>query len=290
MAVSHYFNNYAGNRTSEQGLMEDVIVESIQIMGHNVQFLPRESWDGDDAIFGEKRNSKFNRSYTIEAYIANVEGYEGDGDFFSKFGLEIRDTSNFIISRRAFERYVPSSVCTRPREGDLIYVPVMKKIFEIKFVEEELMFFSLGNRNPYIYELRCELFRYNDEDINTGVEDVDLVEELSAYSIELSLGNGTGNYQRGEVVYTGANQQYAIASAEVKNWDSSNKTIQLLQIKGEFVDGSLLVGVTSNSRYNIVETDILGDFSEYDLFDNKDLQSEANNFIDFTEVNPFGTP
>jgi hypothetical protein len=290
MAVSHYFNNYAGNRTSEQGLMEDVIVESIQIMGHNVQYLPRESWDGDDQIFGEKRNSKFNRAYTMEAYIANVEGYEGDGDFFSKFGLEIRDTSNFVISRRAFERYVPSTVATRPREGDLIYIPVMRKIFEIKFIEEELMFFSLGNREPYIYELRCEMFRYNDEDIDTGVADVDIIEELSAYSIELNLNNGSGSYRKGEIVYQGANAEYAIATAEVKNWNSSEGKIQLLQIKGEFAGGSNLIGVTSNAIYNIVSTDTLGDFNEYDLFDNKDLQTEADDFIDFTETNPFGTP
>lgn len=149
--TSHYFNNYSANETNEMRLMEDVIVESIQIMGHDVFYLPREAWSEDDNILGENVTNRFKRAYTIEAYLANVEGYEGDGDFFSKFGLEIRDTSNFILSRRSFEKYIPSSIAIRPREGDLIYVPVMQKIFEIKFVEEELMFFSLGKRNPYIY-------------------------------------------------------------------------------------------------------------------------------------------
>ena len=137
-------------------------------------------------VFGEYSKSKFNKAYMVELYLANVEGFEGQSDFFSKFGLEIRDTSNFIVSRRTFERYLPSAVAIRPREGDLIFVPLMNKLFEIKFVEEELMFFSIGNRNPYIYELRCELFRYSNEEISTGVDVIDRVEADVGYTTSLS--------------------------------------------------------------------------------------------------------
>jgi hypothetical protein len=175
MGTNHYFNNFSPGVINEQRLLEDMIVESIQIMGHDCWYIPRDAYDTVDQILGESVNAKFTRAYAIESYIANVEGYEGDGDFFSKFGLDIRDTSNFIVSYRSFNRYIPSVITVRPREGDLIYVPLMRKLFEIKYVEEELLFFSLGKRHPYIYELRCEVFRYSNENIITGVEEVDEV-------------------------------------------------------------------------------------------------------------------
>jgi len=290
MAVSHYFNNYSGTATNEQRLMEDVIGESIKIMGHNVFYLPREAWNDDDTIFGENVNTKFNRAYNIEMYLANVEGYEGDGDFFSKFGLEIRDTSNFIVARRAFEKYVPSSIAIRPREGDLIFIPVMQKMFEIKFVEEELMFFSLGKRNPFIYELRCELFRYSHQNIDTGVEEVDHVEHSLSYTIEVGLGAGSGNYYMNERVYQGANLAVSTASAEVKDWDNANNKLYLMNVIGQFAAGSTLIGNDSNTRYTVADSDTLGDFLDYDIYDNRQIQTEANAFIDFSETNPFGSP
>ena len=143
MATSVHFNNFSPAYTNEQRLMEDNIVESIKIMGHDCWYVPREGFNEVDSLFGENPQSKFERAFNVEMYLANVEGYEGDGDFFSKFGVEIRDTSNFIVSRKSFERYIPSNIAVRPREGDLIFVPTLQKLFEIKFIEEELMFFSL---------------------------------------------------------------------------------------------------------------------------------------------------
>ena len=182
MAVNRYFNNFPGQArfNNEHMLVEDVIVESIQIMGHNSYYIPRES-------FGEYSKSKFNKAYQIEVYLANVTGFEGDGDFFSKFGLEIRDTSNFIISRRSFARHVPSSLRQRPQEGDLLYVPILHKMFELKFVEHEMLFHQVGKRLPYIYELRCEAFRFSQEQIDTGVEEIDDVAEENAYKMKLNL-------------------------------------------------------------------------------------------------------
>jgi len=290
MAVSHYFNNYSGTATNEQRLMEDVIGESIKIMGHNVFYLPREAWNDDDTIFGENVNTKFNRAYNIEMYLANVEGYEGDGDFFSKFGLEIRDTSNFVVARRAFEKYVPSAIAVRPREGDLIFIPVMQKMFEIKFVEEELMFFSLGKRNPYIYELRCELFRYSHQNIDTGVEEVDHVEHTLSYTIEVGLSTGSGNYYMNERVYQGSNLASSSASAEVKDWDNANNKLYLMNVIGQFAANTTLIGNDSNTRYTVANSDTLGDFLDYDIYDNRQIQTEANAFIDFSETNPFGSP
>jgi hypothetical protein len=291
MATSVYFNNFSAATINEQRLMEDVIVESIKIMGHDVKYMPREAYDSTDDIIGESPQAKFSRAYTVEMYLANVEGYEGDGDFFSKFGLEIRDTSNFVISRRTFERYIPSAIATRPREGDLLFVPVLGKIFEIKFVEEELMFFALGKRSPYIYELRCEVFRYSQEDFSTGDSEIDDIENNIAYTIKLNLGNGSGNYNIGELVYQGANANTgATVTAQVKDWDISTKILEVINIKGIFAGATQVKGNTSNATYTVTTFDDLSDFIYNDDSDNRAIQTEANNFIDLTEINPFGVP
>jgi hypothetical protein len=290
MAVSQYFNNYSGRMTGEQRLMEDNIVESIKIMGHDCWYVPREGFNETDSLFGENPQSKFERAYHMEMYLANVEGYEGDGDFFSKFGVEIRDTSNFICSRRSFERYVPSSIAQRPREGDLVFVPGLQKLFEIKFVEEELLFFSLGNRNPYIYEMRCELFRYSQESINTGVDEIDHVEHTLGYAIQIDVTTGSGNFYQEERVYQGTDLASATASADVRDWDPTLKQLQLINIIGEFATGSAIKGATSNANYNISITDTLGDYLDYDTYDNKIIQTEADVIMTFNENNPFGDP
>jgi len=290
MATSVYFNSFSPALTNEQRLMEDVIVESIKIMGHDVKYLPREAYDSTDDIIGESPQAKFTRAYTVEMYLANVEGYEGDGDFFSKFGLEIRDTSNFIISRKTFERYVPSKVAKRPREGDLIFVPLLGKVFEIKFVEEELMFFSLGKRSPFIYELRCEVFRYSQEDFETGDKEIDDLEHGAAYTIELNVGAGSGNYHINEILYQGSNLSSSTVSAEVKYWDNANNKLQVINIKGVFTNGLNVIGDTSNTRYILTNYDDLADLIDWDDSDNRVIQTEANNFIDLTEINPFGVP
>lgn len=290
MATSVYFNNFSGATINEQRLMEDVVGESIKIMGHDVKYMPREVYDSADDIIGESPNAKFSRAYTVEMYLANVEGYEGDGDFFSKFGLEIRDTSNFVVGRRAFEKYIPSTIATRPREGDLIYVPTLGKIFEIKFVEEELMFFSLGKRTPYIYELRCEVFRYSNEDLSTGDKEIDDIEHVAAYAIQLSLGTGSGQYIIDERVYQGGSITDYIARAEVKNTMIAEKKIEVYNIVGEFSPGTTLIGETSGASYVLASSDDLDDWVDNDDFDNRALQTEANTFVDFTETNPFGMP
>jgi hypothetical protein len=290
MGTSVYFNNYSVGVINEQRLLEDLIVESIQIMGHDCFYIPRDSYNGDDEIYGETINAKFTRAYGMEIYLANVEGYEGDGDFFSKFGLEIRDTSNFVVSTRTFNKYVPSNIATRPREGDLLYVPVMRKLFEIKFVEEELNFFSIGKRNPYMYELRCELFRFSDENFSTGVEEIDDVEVENSYTIELALGTGSGNYLAGELVYQGSNEATSNTKAIVTNFDPNTKKITLHNIVGTFASATNLRGNTSNALYVVTSTDVLGDYVFYDDYDNKELQTEAALFIDLSEINPFGMP
>ena len=218
MAVNRYFQNYPEQTriNNEHMLIEDVIVESIEVMGHNAYYIPRESFDNGDMIFGEYSKSKFNKAYLIDVYLANVSGFEGDGDFFSKFGLEIRDTSNFVISRRSFMRHIPSTLRQRPQEGDLLYIPILHKMFELKFVEQELLFHQIGKKLPYVYELRCEAFRFSEEEIDTGIEEIDDVAEESAYKLKLNLSttaNVAGDLLEEDIVYQSSDGTWANAFA-----------------------------------------------------------------------------
>ena len=288
MATSHYFNNYAATKINEVQLYEDVLIESIKIMGHDVWYMPRENWNENDNIFGENVQSKFDRAYLMEMYLANVQGWEGDGELFTKFGLELRQGTNLVVAKRTFNKYMPTSITPRPREGDLIYVPVMQQLFEIKFVEEELLFFARGYRYPYIFELRCEVFRYSSEQINTGVDQIDQVDQNATYTVVLDV-SGTGNFNIGEMVYQGANLTSSTASAKVADWDPNNKKLNLYHIKGEFSQSASLKSTDTNLTFTITSTDTLGDNVYYDLFDNKQLQDEANTIM-VLQSNPFGNP
>ncbi len=276
--------------------MEDVIVESIEIMGHELYYIPRDSYDSGDMIFGEYKNSKFTKAYNMEGYIANVEGFEGDGDFFGRFGLEIRDTSNFVISRRSFAKNLPTSLRVRPQEGDLIYVPLMHRLFEIKFIEKKLMFYSLGNREPYIYEMRCELFRFSEEAIDTGIEEIDEIEQENAYTQKLNLPiTGFNNFFDNEVVYQSPDGTWAnnVAHAEIRDWYKANGTMFVVGITGQFSSNgaNTLYGNTSGAQFSVSSVgDEKNDYVKFDIFNNSDFDTGADLILDLSEVNPFGSP
>jgi hypothetical protein len=298
MAVNNYFNNFPTQQRvwNEFSLMEDVIVESIKIMGHNVYYIPRESFDEGDMIFGEYAKSAFNKAYVIEAYLVNVNSHGGQQDFFTKFGLEIRDDDNFIISRRSFLSTIPGSLRERPQEGDLVYVPVLRKMFEIKFVEHELMFHSIGKRLPFVYDMKCEAFRASQEQIATGVQEIDQVGIDNLYTIDLSLVPATGypdlDYLHGETVFQSPNNQIvsATSTGTVKQWFKGNNTLQVYNVVGNFTQDNLIIGKTSNTHYRTAVVDTMTDYNYYDMFDNKQLNTDAAEVLDLSEFNPFGTP
>ena len=295
MAVNRYFNQFPGqNRfNNESMLLEDLINESIQIMGHNCYYIPRESFDNGDMVFGEYSKSKFNKAYMVELYLANVEGFEGQSDFFSKFGLEIRDTSNFIVSRRAFAKYIPSYSRFRPQEGDLVYVPLLHKMFEIKFVEQELMFHSLGKRLPFVYEMRCEAFRFSQDEIDTGIDEIDDVAAENSYTEKLVLNtNGTGLIYEEDVVFQSPDGTYAnsTAHATVKDWFKANGTLFVYDVTGSFSANANVYAKSSNARYTMASKDTMTDYVIYDIFDNKDVDTGADLILDLSEVNVFGAP
>jgi len=169
MPTNVYVNNFESS--PEKRLLEDLIIESIKFYGQDMHWIPRKSVN-EDQIFGEDTLSKFDVTYNIELYIKNIEGFEGEGDFISRFGLEIRDQVTLTMAQRRFEEL--GSGYPRPREGDLIYMPLNKKLFEILHVEHESIFYQVGELP--VYDLRCELFRYSSEAIDTGIDDIDKLE------------------------------------------------------------------------------------------------------------------
>lgn len=177
-----YFNNYTNS--GEQNLIESLIVETMGIYGHSVYYCPRTIIAKDD-IYGEDAVSEYNGSYLVDMYIKNFEAYEGDGSFLSKFNLEIRDQTTFTVARRLFGSEITSlTEITRPREGDLIYSPMLKRLMVIKYVNNTSVFYQMGALQTW--DLVCEAFEYSSERLNTGIPDIDNIES------EFSVNEETG--------------------------------------------------------------------------------------------------
>jgi len=278
MATNVYFNNF--NYGREQDLVEDLTIEAIKIYGHNVKYMPRTKVNVDH-LFGEDDLSKFDEAIDVEMYIKNVEGFEGEGDLLSRFGLEIRDQITFTVARKRFDQAITSpkmltevgynlifedgstktpsrqylsgskdtdsfmlegddylNTINRPQEGDLIYFPMVGKIFEIKFVEHEQIFYQTGRLQTY--DVRCELFEYSSERLDTGNTAIDAIEttySLDTLGYQFTLEDGTG-----------------VAQLE---------------------DGGTLL-----QEYTIETTDRSAN--------NQFFKTQADNILDFSEVNPFG--
>ena len=169
--TNFYFNNFTNS--SEQRLIEDLIIESIKIYGQDMYYLPRR-FGSLDPVYTEDAASFYDRAYPIELYIKNVDGFQGDGDFLSKFGVEIRDRVTFTMARRIFSDEIGSNEgTTRPYESDIIYFPLNKKLFKIMFVEHEAIFYQLGALQTF--DVVCELFEYSGEPFTTGIPEVDVL-------------------------------------------------------------------------------------------------------------------
>lgn len=170
MATNFYFRNH--DARNEQNLVEDLVVEAIKIYGMDCYYLPRKIENRSDVI-DDVKFSTFNHSYGLEFYVKNVEGFQGQGDFLSKFGVEIRDQMVLTVSRRSFKTEVTDNepALIRPREGDVIWFPLNGKLFEIQHVEHESVFYQMGSLQTY--DLTVELFEYSGETFNTGIPDID---------------------------------------------------------------------------------------------------------------------
>ena len=196
MATNFYFQaGIPGGQSSEQILMEDIIIECLKIYGFDTYYIPRQAVN-EDTILGEDTLNKFSSAYPLEMYMQNVTGFEGDGNLMTKFGGEIRDTATFIVARRRWDEVIARSgdavLTTRPAEGDIIYFPLTKAFFEIKFVESTDPFFQVGKL--YVYKLECELLQYSSEIFNTGVSEIDGIAadksaDINAFNLLLQNGD-----------------------------------------------------------------------------------------------------
>jgi hypothetical protein len=182
MARNVYFTHGTQN---EQFLIEDLIVESLSIYGQDMYYIPR-TLVGKDEILGEDRLSEFKNAYPIEMYLENVTGFEGQGAFIQKFGLMMEQTATLTVARRRWDqligRFGQTIIPSRPCEGDLLYFPLTKGLFEIKFVKHQDPFYQLGKL--YVFTLEVELFQYSSEHIDTGVKDIDVFETLKSFSTD----------------------------------------------------------------------------------------------------------
>ncbi|AET72582.1 neck protein [Synechococcus phage S-CAM8] len=188
--------------SQEQLFMSNLIIESIELYGQDIYYLPR-TYVNKDTIFQEVESSNFTQALSIRAYVNNVDGWEGQGELLSKFGVRIEDKTTFIFSRTKFTEKVDDNAVLnvegRPNEGDLIWFPTTKHLFEIKFVEAERPFYQLGK--GYVWECQCELFEYSDEQLDTGVAAIDAIETAFANSIKLVMdAGGSGDFTVGEEI------------------------------------------------------------------------------------------
>ena len=189
MALNPHF--LQGSR-GEQRLIQSLVNEHLKIYGVDVTFIPRK-FVNQSTIIEEVTASKFDDNFLIEAYVENFDGYAGAGDVLTKFGMSLRDEVNLVISKERFEEFIAPfmdsgddfELSSRPREGDLVFFPLGQRLFEIKFVEHEEPFYQLGSN--YVYKLKCELFEYEDEVIDTSIEAIDTQVEDVGYIADLQL-------------------------------------------------------------------------------------------------------
>lgn len=288
---------------NEQHLYEDLVIESIKHYGQDVYYLPRQVVI-KDGILNEDIESSFNDAYAIEMYLESLEGFEGDGTVLSKFGLEIRDQANLIVAKRRWEQLVGTwnneIEGVRPKEGDLIYIPFSKTLFEIRFVEHERPFYQL--QNLPIYRLECELFEYRSEKIDTGIPELDVYEQLYGASTMFQISGGTTSFVAGESISQTING--ATITGEVASFerDSDNPALANLKVVGitsddsayvAFQVGSIFSNDNTNTSWSISQIYGINDGDDKympndDFGDNSNYEIVGDDIIDFSESNPFG--
>lgn len=297
--LNPYFNNFPGDLvTNEQLLVEDLIIESIKQYGMNVYYIPRESRDSIDKLFGEDTLKTFKGAFQIEVYLENIFGMDGNQDIISKFGLELDDELTVLIARRRFGQTIPKNLMKRPREGDLIYIPLVQNFFEISFVEHEndqAMMYTLGKGrggNVYLYAVKLTQFVFSEEKLSTGIEEIDnqMRDEYKKTSLTLVSG-GSGQFVSDEIVYQGSSYALANSKAITHSWDKSNNKLFVTQTVGTFTTAKgAIKGLSSgavwtlSSSNNIIPMDNIFE----DIADNNRIEIEADQFLDFSESNPFG--
>ena len=299
MSTNVYFSRGTPN---EQHLSEDLAIAAIQIYGHDVFYIPRTLVNKDE-LFGEDALSRFDDAYGIEMWMETQEGYEGEKELISRFGLEIRDETTFVVSRRRWDNTVSSDanliVSTRPDEGDLIYMPTVKKLFEISFVDHDDPFYQIDNLP--VYKLYCRTFEYSSEVLDTGIyaiDDIETKRSTDASGWEFSLENQVAFNERvGQEWGTIYDQ-----NPPPTPWPPTASDIILETATGDYLlaetteAGTSVLTEDSDSYYSffIINEDYrlstIDTQSENEWFEDRVTGKIGDPVLDFTEKNPFGDP
>lgn len=300
-------NTYFSNGTADElDLYEDLIIEAMQIYGRDMAYIPRKIVKRD-LILNEDLISEFNSAFRIEMYIESIDGFEGDGKILTQFGLEIRDQVTLVVSRLRWNQLVGrfgyEKNTVRPREGDLVYFPLTGGLFEIKFVEDKKPFHQLGEVPTY--KLICEVFEYESQEIDTGIEEVDAIQPQHSNVFQFEIDNNyTGTFAIGETV-TFTLPSGATGYAEFFKYTTTDDTVPKTILKvgpiswddGEFrllVPGTTVTNPSGayaiiSDVYDLTDSDTIT-FSNDINAQNSSFSEQAQLFIDWSETNPFGEP
>ena len=365
MPTSPYFPTYYQGHSGEQGLVQDLVDEQIKLFGTDIYYIPKTVLA--DSTLDEVRYTKYQEQFQVEMLLQNVMGFGDNAEFISKFGLRITDEIIFRVSTRRWDEEVAEhsptlTVDSRPNEGDLLYFPLTQDIYEIKFVGKEEPFYQFGKIQ--FYAITAEIYEVGQDDFDTGVAEIDAVEQLFDNSIKLVMDpGGTGDFTVGEEVVgdeflakatsaitgdavsgatisdggahykvatpptvtitggggTGATATATVSAsgivnaititaggsgytsaptvtidyspkdnrAEVKAWDNTTRSLEVINRTGTFTTAEVITGLTSGARWSPETFDTLNNSnSSYDQ--NRAIEDDADNIVDWTEGNPFG--
>ena len=289
--------HFSKGTISEQYLYEDLVIEAIGIYGHDVFYLPR-TLVNEDELLGEDPLSRFSDAYGIEMWMETQEGYEGEKDLVTRFGLDIQNETSFVVSRRRWDDVVSRNdnliVNTRPDEGDLIYFPAVKRLWIISFVDHDDPFYQVNNLP--VYKLYCRSWEYSSERLDTGIAAIDVIEtqrSTDASGYEFSLENQVAFNERMGQEWGTIYDQNPLPDP----WPPTASDIILETATGEY-----LLAETTEAGLSVLTEDSDAYYSffiineDYSLAtvdpqsDNAFIDTQADLILDFTETNPFGEP
>ena len=293
MSTNVFFSRGTPN---EQHLYEDLAIEAIQIYGHDVFYIPRTLVNKDE-LFGEDALSRFDDAYGIEMWMETQEGYEGEKELVSRFGLEIRDETTFVVSRRRWDNTVSNDanliVSSRPDEGDLVYMPTVKKLFEISFVDHDDPFYQVDNLP--VYKLYCRTFEYSSEVLDTGIAAIDAIEtqrstdflgfEISGEQASGVIFNEKIGLEWGTIYATGAGDielETATGVGDLLGENEEGFAAVMLEDSDDYY-----TFVVIQEAYSLATQDTQ---SENEWFEDRVTGIIGDPVLDFTESNPFGDP
>lgn len=283
MPTSPYFPTYYGGYSGEQDLLQDLADEQIKLFGSDIYYLPKtmlQEYTLNDIIY-----SKYQSQFQVEMILQNVQGFGSPSEFISKFGLRVTDEVTFIVSQRRWTQASSGftlNVPGRPNEGDLLYFPLTRALYEIKFVEKREPFFQLGK--IYFYTMTAEIYELGDDRIDTGVSVIDEIDLTLSPAITITMdAGGTGNFVIGETV-TGSVTGY---EATVSSWNASTRKLEVFERTGTFITTENLIGSESDASWGVNSFTTLDD-TNFEGDQNKYIEDEADDILDFSEKNPFG--